>query len=409
MKKNKILSLLLAPVLATGILAGCGESDKIADAYTTYKNMQANYATLGQVVQTTSENPYEYTRYTSASSDLYYVRQVDGQDELELTYLVDASYDISLLNSENVAAIRDKDEVSELTKGDRVYDGYYGILKVQDTIVKAVYNYYNNHAANFYKIMEGVKVAKADAKELNKRADALQRATATFHAAKDVFETSVTTAGGVNVHGFIFNGYAKAYNDFIESSLNFVEYFKDLHIKYVIKEDLYKNGDDTERVKDEMILNVAKVLYMEDLKSFNYSDCDLSDLTYDLVMHSEASNSYARLLQQLLYKNTSTNPSSAGKVFELLNEHTTMLSTDESVVFKAIVEAFNKKVGLYQSVYGQVKMYEYNRARSGYGTVNKETFMNSQSAEMQSKYNLIDDFYNYTFSQYANYILSLVK
>ncbi|MBR4745268.1 MAG: hypothetical protein IK070_00980 [Clostridia bacterium] len=407
MKKNKILSLLLAPVLATGILAGCGESDKIADAYTTYKNMQASYATLGQVVQTTSENPYEYPRYVSAESDLYYVKNVDGQ--YELTYLVDATYDVTLLSNVNVAHIRAKEDITELTKGDNVYDGYYGVLKVQDTVVKAVYNYYNNHAANFYKIMEGVKVEKADAKELNKRADALQRATATFHAAKDVFETSVTTAGGVNVHGFIFNGYAKSYNDFIETSLNFVEYFKDLHIKYVIKEDAYKNGDDTERVKDEMILNVAKVLYMEDLKAFNYSDCDLSDLTHDLVMNTTVQNNYAKLLQELLNLETSTNPSSAGKVFELLNAHTTMLSTEESVVFKAIVEAFNKKVALYENVYGQVKMYEYNRARSGYGTVDKETFMNSQTAEMQSKYNFIDDFYNYTFSQYANYILSLVK
>ena len=423
MKKSKLLSFLLLPVLAVGALAGCSSSKVSTTPYNTFINMQLNYGNAeGRVNRTDYQRPV----FSSATNSLYYVKEVSSDEDAEnvgkydIQYLLAPQYNVSLLNADNQTKIRNKETLMNgtqtvLATTSKVFQGYYGILKVQDSIANGVYNYYNNWANRFYYSIAKCKVDKNEVKEFNKRMDNLVNVTRAFNNAKRVFETSCTTASGTNVHTFVFNSFAKVYNDFIECSINFVDYFKTLHLKYVIGDNAYviseqAGSDSVQRIKDEAILNIAKVLYYENLKSANYSDCNLSDLTKDLVESENAdalTNKYAKVLFKYLNKTTSTLNKSDGAIW-VANGAALDALVDETV-FKAINLSFNQKYWLYKKVYDSVDMYAYNRARSGYGNVTKEAFINTQSAELKTKYSFIDDFFSYTFSEYANKVLDCIN
>ena len=414
MKKNKLLSILLLPILAVSVLVGCSGSKTMYSAFDSFVSTKNKYSTLGNKINTTSISKYDNSVYVSATSDLFYVLK-QSDDEYVLTSLFDAKYDISILNESNISKLRSKATLEDGSNNDinlssRTYNGYYAIYKIQDSIAKGVFNYYNKYVGSFYNAIDKVKVSSSDIKEYNKRMDAWVTATGKFAAAKEVFVSRVKISGELSIHSFIFSEFSKSYNDYIESSIKLVDYFKDLQIKYLLQDKAYTDQDSAERIVDEMVFNIAKTLYYEDLKSFNYSDCDLGELANDIVSHTNANdltNSYAKVLFTYLSKTTSSITSSNGdRVFVCGSYASSRIFGTRKYAFISAINSFNKKFALYQSIYNDIDVYAYNRARSGYGSVSVEDFINAQTAEMQAKYNFMQDFHNYTLTEYARLVLN---
>ena len=414
MKKSKLLSILLLPILAVSVLVGCSGSKTMNSAFNNFVLTKNRYSTLGDKINTASISKYDNSLYVSATSDLFYVLK-QSEEEYVLTSLFDAKYDISILNSSNIDRLRSKTTLKDGSNNNidlstRTYNGYYAIYKIQDSVAKGVFNYYNKYVSTFYNAIDKVKISSSDVKEYNKRMDAWVSATDKFAAAKEVFVSRVKISGELSIHSFIFSEFSKSYNDYIESSIKFVDYFKDLQIKYLLKDKVYTEQDSAERIVDEMVFNIAKTLYYEDLKSFNYSDCDLGELANDLVDHDSASgltNPYARVLFTYLSKTTSSITSSNGdRVFVCGPYASSRIFGTRKYAFISAINSFNKKFALYQSIYNDIDVYAYNRARSRYGSVDIDNFINAQTAEMQAKYNFMQDFHNYTLTEYARLVLN---
>ncbi len=406
MKKSKLLSLLLLPVMAAGTLVGCGGKSNPADVYALYNTMQSKYATLESEINAPAKDTYKNRTFANASSNIYAV--VKGATTYELKYAVDIKYNVEGISStlfDNIAS--GQTEVNGLAKGESVYNRYYAIVKIQDAVVKGVYNYYDRHANDFYTSIAKIKkVDKDDIKALYKKAETLNDATSTFVNNKNRFENLIQTFGFNDVHAFVATSFSKSYNDFIQKSLDFVEYFKDLHIKYVYGKDVYTEKDSPARIKDEMILNVAKVLYYEDLKSFNYTNCDLNDLALDMV-DNYATNYYALILKLYLEK---TNEYSASTVPFAFESSYSITSSWISATLKRTIGSFNQKIDLYEKMYNSVDFYNYNYARTNYNkdVTNRDKFIATQSDEMKARYEFLDDFYFYTFAPYANFIIPYI-
>lgn len=392
-------------MLAMGLFTGCSSDHSFGDVYNYFNQLQVTVSDLGDEVKTTSTE-YDYKTYkSSATSDFFKLQ--DNADGKQLTYMVDITYS---LGAENDIAFNSIANNGTRLSGmsDSVYYGYYSIARLQETTLKYIYNYYNNWANNFYNgITKVADVQKSDSKLLYSKLEALHEGFTEFVTAKNNFEDLVATFGFESVHAFVQSSYCQSINNLIGNSLDFVECFKDLHIKYVYTKP-YTVNDNASRVKDEMLLNVAKIIYFEDLRSFNYNNCDLTALAKDIVNATSIdrlSNDYASVLYQINKKSLADNNFAQFK--DGFDSEEWLTDTE----LMRVVRAFNQKKDLYTQTYHDIDFYEYNYARTGYAStsVTADTYKSELTSQVRAKVNFLDDFYKYTFLDYAQYILQAVK
>ncbi len=402
MKKYKFLSLLLLPILACGMLAGCSGKRTFADVYNYYNQLQVKVSNLGKEVKTNAEG-YSYKTYDGTSTSSIYELIQEG-DNKKLTYMLNVTYNLGsdAETLDNIA--NDPNSVTGISTSAK--NLYYAIARIQPTVARLVYNYYNNWANNFYNgITKVEKVDKADSKLLYKKLENLHDATMTFVNAKKNFEDMVKVFTFDNVQINVQTSFCKSYNDFIESSIDFVQCFRNMHVKYIYTAP-YTANDSPSRIKDEMLLNVAQVIYMENLKAFNYTNCDLSKLADDMIAATTPSNSYATILKKLLSHATSGQDYAKFKITE--EECNNWVTKDAE--FTRAVRSFNQKLGLYVSTYNSVDVYQYNYARTGYSnTMTLDEYRKTLDNKQRAQIDFLQDFYNYTFTDYANNILSRIK
>lgn len=405
---KKIFGFLLIPVLMVGVFAGCGKKHTLSDVEKLYNHIVDKYS-------------YDVKNDLFKEKDSYLFESVvDVENEKEIVGVA-----MKIEYKGQLATYLPNIETNEALKNSdsKLYNRYYALVYIEQKLLDWTFNYYKNWSSNLYENEELLKneLEQEDIENLYTKLENLDKAIESFDYEKSKAEDEIDAIsfdGAINLTSFTYY-----YNDLIEATFDFVNAFRDVHVKYIW--DTYTFGENAEQNKlllerliDEAYLNMAQIIYLENVKSFEYSECDLNSLLELINGGSTSKNIISPLL-------TSVNTLENGKL-AVLNAQGKMFEADDIVLvedyredkvnggfiaetyndrledYVYYLKAFNQKAGIYKKVYSEFDVYEYNQIRLGLGRVDFNTYNNSLNRIERANLALLQDFVNETFDDYIN-------
>ncbi len=400
---KKIFAFLLVPAMAIGMFIGCGKKHTLLDVQKYYNNMVEKYseAVVGDLNK--EKMSYVFAQRTS-----------DGKVPGTLMYI---TYKGALGKGLN-----DISSGTNNVSDKNLYNRYYALVYVEQKLLDWIYRYYTNWSEKLYASYDLIKhdIKQNDVENLYKKLEKLDEQIGKFITEKTKAEdeiNAISFEGAINLTSFTY-----AFNDLIETSFDFVNAFKDFHVKYVWNTYTFGKDKDTNllllnRLIDEAYLNMAQVVYLENVKAFEYSECDLNEL---IKLTSGLNQQY--VIAGLLFK-TGTNP-----CFDInksvYKSDNTYFSADDVVLkqtgtteagekiyedyntklekFVYYLKAFNQKVNIYKNVYSKLDFYKYNQIRLGFGTMDLKTYKESLGRVDKANVSLVENFATQTFTYFVN-------
>ena len=357
--KKGYYSLLALPLVATMFLAGCGKTTRNA-------------------LELKTLHTETVSAYDNGTTNTYFKKTGSAETE-EKDYFV-VQYNEGITNYQN--STNEKDKSTDL------YKRYNQLKSVYGRTMSLAYAYYADFRNVFY---ENIESKKPDAKELTELYDRLktfQRELASFNANKLDLERETELFGaGSSIIGASVDKFNYSYTNLIKVTLNFVNYFKDLHVKYFYSEDQTIDKSYALRVYDEGLLSMANYIYKGYLNSL------VKNGTAKVLDLLDAKQSVGTLFnpeqnKQLNYIIVTGNNSCVTLKEDFLNSLDNGDETNINAVkdYESQLNMFNRYFKLYNKVYNKVDMEKYNTFRfntdSTYDssvTDNEEKYLNSLS------------------------------
>ncbi len=381
--------------MAIGVFIGCGKKHTLLDIQSYYNNMVEKYS-------------YDVTGEANVQKRSYIFGQRSSDGKVPGTSMV-ISYNGKLgkglediTNSYN----------SEGWEDVELYNRYFALVNIEQKILDWTYNYYTSWADNLYGSYDLIKhdVKKDDVEKLYNKVKNLDSKIAEFVVEKTKAEdeiNAITFEGAINLTSFTY-----AFNDLIEASFDFVNTFKNFHVKYIWDTYTFGENEDTnklllDRLIDETYLNIAQMIYYENVKAYEYRECDLNTI----VKHAIETEKREYVNVALLYSGDN-NPSKdinksmyiGGNLYSSANVKLTVGQTYNEKLenFIYYLKAYNQKINIYKDVYAKLDFYKYNQIRLGDGTVNLNEYKSSLSRINRANLSLVEDFSTITFINYVN-------
>lgn len=358
--KKGYYSLLALPLVATMFLAGCGKTTRNA---LELKTLHAETVSA----------------YDNGTTNTYFKKTGSAETE-EKDYFV-VQYNEGITNYQN--------STNEEDKSTDLYKRYNQLKSVYGRTMSLAYAYYADFRNVFY---ENIESKKPDAKELTELYDRLktfQRELASFNANKLDLERETELFGaGSSIIGASVDKFNYSYTNLIKVTLNFVNYFKDLHVKYFYSEDQTIDKSYALRVYDEGLLSMANYIYKGYLNSL------VKNGTAKVLDLLDAKQSVGTLFnpeknKQLNYIIVTGNNSCVTLKENFLNSLDNGDETNINAVkdYESQLNMFNRYFKLYNKVYDKVDMEKYNTFRfntdstynSSVADDNEEKYLNSLS------------------------------
>ena len=358
--KKGYYSLLALPLVATMFLAGCGKTSRNA---LELKTLHAETVSA----------------YDNGTTNTYFKKTGSAETE-EKDYFV-VQYNEGITNYQN--------STNEEDKSTDLYKRYNQLKSVYGRTMSLAYAYYADFRNVFY---ENIESKKPDAKELTELYDRLktfQRELASFNANKLDLERETELFGaGSSIIGASVDKFNYSYTNLIKVTLNFVNYFKDLHVKYFYSEDQTIDKSYALRVYDEGLLSMANYIYKGYLNSL------VKNGTAKVLDLLDAKQSVGTLFnpeqnKQLNYIIVTGNNSCVTLKEDFLNSLDNGDETNINAVkdYESQLNMFNRYFKLYNKVYNKVDMEKYNTFRfntdstynSSVADDNEEKYLNSLS------------------------------
>ena len=392
--------------MAIGMFVGCGKKHTLLDVQKYYNNMVEKYSETVAGDINVEKKSYVFAQRASDG-------KVPGTS-MRITYKgalgkglekIGLNYDETAISDENL------------------YNRYYALVNIEQKLLDWTYRYYTNWSEKLYASYDLIKhdVKQNDVENLYKKLEKLDDQIGKFITEKSKAEDEINAIsfdGAINLTSFTY-----AYNDLIEASLDFVSAFKNFHVKYVWDTYTFGKDDDTNllllnRLIDEAYLNMAQVIYFENVKAFEYSECDLNDI----VKLAKDTSNKEFVIVGLLFK-TGDNPCKNIKKSVYKSENVyrgagdvslKLLGTNEAGEniyenyntklenYIYYLKAFNQKVNIYKSVYSKLDFYKYNQVRLGFGTMDLKTYKESLSRVDKANVSLVESFATQTFVYFVN-------
>lgn len=338
---KKVYSLLALPLVATTLLFGCGKTDRNVEELTT---LHANIV----------------SKYTT--SDGFYTTTNNSEDAFYVVYNNDAN-----LN----------DKVLSKTASSSLDTRYSQLSTVYARTMTLAYSYYQNFKDVFYNNIADRDYEKDELSELYDRLKAFQRELEDFDTAKKDLEREVKLFGvDGEVVGAKVDSFNNDYADLIETTLDFVNYFRDLHVKYFYPSNVDVDKSYAKRVYNDGLLTLANYLYydylvaLEENGSINttYLCNNSSNNIYNIYYNNNNS------LNNLVVSGNKNTVQLNSTLLDKLDstDETQKTKAQESVKqFEVSLNTFKQYFELYKEVYGKVSMSEHNNYRfktnGGYG------------------------------------------
>lgn len=352
--KKGYYSLLALPLVATMFLAGCGKTSRNA---LELKTLHAETVSA----------------YDNGTTNTYFKKTGSAETE-EKDYFV-VQYNEGITKYQN--------STNEEDKSTDLYKRYNQLKSVYGRTMSLAYAYYADFRNVFY---ENIESKKPDAKELTELYDRLktfQRELASFNANKLDLERETELFGaGSSIIGASVDKFNYSYTNLIKVTLNFVNYFKDLHVKYFYSEDQTIDKSYALRVYDEGLLSMANYIYKGYLNSL------VKNGTAKVLDLLDAHQSVGTLFnpeknKQLNYIIVTGNNSCVTLKENFLNSLDNGDETNINAVkdYESQLNMFNRYFKLYNKVYNKVDMEKYNTFR-----FNTDSTYNSSVADNEEKY-----------------------
>ena len=351
--KKGYYSLLALPLVATMFLAGCGKTTRNA---LELKTLHADTVSA----------------YDNGTDNTYFKKTGSAETE-EKDYFV-VQYNEGITNYQN--STNEKDKSTDL------YKRYNQLKSVYARTMSLAYAYYADFRNVFYENIESKKPNAKELTELYDRLKTFQRELASFNANKLDLERETELFGaGSSIIGASVDKFNYSYTNLIKVTLNFVNYFKDLHVKYFYSEDQTIDKSYALRVYDEGLLSMANYIYKGYLnplvKNGTAKVLDLLDAKQSVgTLFSQNNNDLAKIIMTGNYGCVTLNGDFL-KALDNGNENNINAVKD----YESQLNMFNRYFKLYNKVYNKVDMEKYNTFR-----FNTDSTYNSSVADNEEKY-----------------------
>ncbi len=358
--KKGYYSLLALPLVATMFLAGCGKTSRNA---LELKTLHAETVSA----------------YDNGTTNTYFKKTGSAETE-EKDYFV-VQYNEGITKYQN--------STNEEDKSTDLYKRYNQLKSVYGRTMSLAYAYYADFRNVFYENIESKKPNAKELTELYDRLKTFQRELASFNANKLDLERETELFGaGSSIIGASVDKFNYSYTNLIKVTLNFVNYFKDLHVKYFYSEDQTIDKSYALRVYDEGLLSMANYIYKGYLNSL------VKNGTAKVLDLLDAHQSVGTLFnpeknKQLNYIIVTGNNSCVTLKDNFLNSLDNGDETNINAVkdYESQLNMFNRYFKLYNKVYDKVDMEKYNTFRfntdstynSSVADDNEEKYLNSLS------------------------------
>lgn len=154
----------------------------------------------------------------------------------------------------------------------------YKALDYQQKILNNIFDYYHNHQEEFY--TKASSANKDDLNTLYNKVTNLKNKLKDFESHFERFEDA-TTESPFAIMEYHITSYSFELNKIIDASFDFIDYFHELYVKYCIEDYSIYNAKNIHVYVDKAYIDIARIVYMENIKSFNETVgsngvCDMS-------------------------------------------------------------------------------------------------------------------------------------
>ena len=393
---KKFYSLLILPLIAVFCLFGCGTDRTTTEIKAVYSQMVDTYV-INSENNWYFEKPVNSTEYT----------------KMYVTYDNEYGFNDAVLGK------------SESSVSDDLGLRYNQLTSVYARTLLMVYNYYTNWNELFFANIDSKNPDADDLTELYDKLVDFRRQLEKFNTSKLNIEREVKLLGiNSELVAAKIDAFNNAYNNLISKVLNFVNYFKDLHVKYFYSDTDVVDGSYAKRAYDEAILSLANFIYKDYLQALSKNGT-VQLISIDNAISSSYNifNDYS-LLTTKISKIQSTKKVGLSTLTDSLinalndpnnaNNQSAVSAVNQFVVS---LNTFNQYFNLYNKVYGKVSMESFNNYRfkinGGFGssvlTEEYENYIETLSPVDAANVNVLIDFEENKVSAFLNSINTLLS
>lgn len=354
--KKGYYSLLALPLVATMFLAGCGKTTRNA---LELKTLHADTVSA----------------YDNGTTNTYFKKNGLAETEEKDYFVVQYNEGITAYQTGNKESEKDTD----------LYKRYNQLKSVYGRTMSLAYAYYSDFRNVFYENIESKKPNAKELTELYDRLKTFQRELASFNANKLDLERETELFGtGSSIIGASVDKFNYSYTNLIKVTLNFVNYFKDLHVKYFYSEDQTVDKSYALRVYDEGLLSMANYIYKGYLNSLVKNGTakvlDLLDAQQSVgTLFSQSNND----LEKIIITSNDNCVTLNGNFLTALdegNENNVNAVKD----YESQLNMFDRYFKLYNKVYDKVDMEKYNTFRFNTDSTYNSTIENNEEKYLNS-------------------------
>lgn len=369
---KKLYSLLALPLIGMMFLFGCGKVERTVEEITTlYSQTVSAYVS------------------PEASGENWYFKTLGNYQVLNVTYADndEINLETAIANitkyqycTDNGITVTD----SNATVSTQLKTRYEKLESVYARTLTMAFNYYANWSSLFYTHIESKNPDPKELTELYDRLKTLQRELEKFDASKKDLEREIRLFGlESEIIGASLDAFNYSYNCLIDKTLNFVNYFRNLHVKYFFA-NVSVDGSYAQRVYDDGVLQLANFIYYDYLDALaKNSTVKLDDLTktdnhFDIFKYSDS-----RLNEICAVVNAESNyelinrTAQVGENFKAtLNDPTnSTYETNKNKVqqLEVALNTFAQHFELYKKVYSKVAKDGFNDYRFGINGIDYKT------------------------------------
>lgn len=392
---KKFYSLLILPLIAVFCLFGCGTDRTTTEIKAVYSQMVDTYV-------------------INSESNWYFEKPVNSTEYTKMYVTYDNEYGFN-------DAVLGK---FESLVSDDLELRYTQLTSVYARTLLMAYNYYTNWNELFFANIDSKNPDADDLTELYDRLVDFRRQLEKFNTSKLNIEREVKLLGiNSELVAAKIDAFNNAYNNLISKVLNFVNYFKDLHVKYFYSDTDVVDGSYANRAYDEAILSLANFIYKDYLQALSKNG------TVQLISIDNAISSSYNIFNDTSFLTTKISQvQTDGKVglsklsstvIDALNDPNN--ANNQGAVsavnqFVVSLNTFNQYFNLYNKVYDKVSMESFNNYRfeinGGFdgkdATEKHENYIETLSPVDAANVNVLIDFEENKVSAFLNSIYALL-
>ncbi len=393
---KKFYSLLILPLIAVFCLFGCGTDRTTTEIKAVYSQMVDTYV-INSESNWYFEKPANSTEYT----------------KMYVTYDNEYGFNDAVLGK------------FESSVSDDLGLRYKQLTSVYARTLLMAYNYYTNWNELFFANIDSKNPDADDLTELYDKLVDFRRQLEKFNTSKLNIEREVKLLGiNSELVAAKIDAFNNEYNNLISKVLSFVNYFKDLHVKYFYSDTDVVDGSYAKRAYDEAILSLANFIYKDYLQALSKNGT-VQLISIDNAISSKYNifNDYS-LLTTKISKIQSTKKVGLSTLTDSLinalndpnnaNNQSAVSAVNQFVVS---LNTFNQYFNLYNKVYGKVSMESFNNYRfkinGGFGssvlTEEYENYIETLSPVDAANVNVLIDFEENKVSAFLNSINTLLS